>query len=100
MMSAWHSAGLLLLAMAMPVAAGQAPPPDAATDPEPLKLRTDRQEYCTELAQVVRQTELRQPGPHPDIDVLVHDGVALCSAGNVRVGVFRLRTALVRLGGG
>ncbi len=91
---------MLVVALALPVSAGQVPPPDPTTEPQPLKLRTDRPEYCTELAEEVRKTEQRQPGAHPDIDVLVHEGVELCSAGNVRVGVFRLRTALVRLGGG
>jgi hypothetical protein len=73
-------------------------PPPARTQPAPMQLLTDTPHYCAELFAEVEATQnaLLEPAP-PVVDRLALEGRQLCSLGEVRGGVIRLRRAMVLL---
>lgn len=85
--------GLLVIASA--AALSQAPR-DTGEDPG-MAIMSDTPQWCAHLAAVVaalRQTVTR---PHHEADLLAHEGQRLCGAGHVRLGIMRLRYALMHL---
>ena len=78
--------------------AGLVAPLPARTQPAPMQILTDTQHYCAELFADVEATQnaLIEPAP-PAVDRLALEGRQLCSLGEVRGGVTRLRRAMVLL---
>lgn len=84
------AAALLLAGLSLPSLAG--------AQPAPMQLLTDTPHYCAELLTEVEATErtLLEPAP-PAVARLAFEGQQLCSLGEVRGGVIRLRRAMVLL---
>ncbi len=96
--------GFGLLAAASIAALSQTPtnaaPPDTSGDGGDgggIVVMSDTPQWCAHLASEV--TALRQTltGPHREADLLAQQGQRLCGAGHVRLGIMRLRYALMHL---
>jgi hypothetical protein len=66
--------------------------PVQGTDP-PMAVLTDTPEFCAQLAHWITE----QPSRNVEVKHLLHEGRQLCDGGQVRMGIARLRRALLIL---
>ena len=96
------AAGLLALASA--TALSQAPASGAGhdqsgRDPDGVQVMSDTAQWCAHLAGEVAQLQQSVAPPHEQADMLAREGKRLCAAGHIRLGIIRLRYALIDLEG-
>jgi hypothetical protein len=69
-------------------------PPEQGTQTQPMTVTSDSQAFCTVLLRAIDSASMPLPR---DIRALREEGISLCDQGQVRLGVARLRRALVAL---
>ena len=87
--------GLGLLAVASFAALSQAP--QAERHQDGAVVMSDTPEWCARLAREVAALRQSLSGPYPQADMLARQGQRLCGSGHVRLGIIRLRYALMHL---
>ncbi len=87
--------GVGLLAAASFAAFSQAPP--AGRHQGGVVVMSDTPEWCARLAGEVAALRRSLSGPYPHADMLAQQGQRLCGSGHVRLGIIRLRYALMQL---
>ena len=97
-MSAYRTAFVLTLPLAVASAAAMSqPPPNASA--APLRVTTDSPEYCDQLADRIAAERTARPSATPDVQQLADEGHRMCEIGLIRGGLWRLRRALQLLEG-
>ncbi len=88
-------AAIGMLALASAAALSQAPHPPA--DDRGVAVTSDSQQGCAHLARQVGALQHAVVAPHQEADLLAMEGQHLCATGHIRIGVIRLRYALMHL---
>ncbi len=87
--------GLGLLLLASTAAVSQAP--SGASDDSNMEVMSDTPEWCVHLQGEVAALRQAVTKPHAEADMLAREGRRLCSLGRIRLGIMRLRYALMHL---
>jgi hypothetical protein len=87
----------ILVAALLATASASAQAPRRAPDLDGMPVMSDTQAWCAHLASEVAALRQTLAGPHPAADRLAQQGWRLCSNGHVRLGISRLRYALIEL---
>lgn len=87
--------GLGLLAIGSAAALSQAP--SSGQEQGGVVVMSDTPKWCAHLSGEVSALRQTTPGPHPEVDMLAREGERLCQSGHVRLGIIRLRYALMHL---
>lgn len=86
---------VLLLLVASNAALSQAPRDTA--DDSGVVVMSDTPEWCVHLQGEVAELAQAVAKPHVQADMLAREGRRLCARGRIRLGIMRLRYALMHL---
>ena len=89
--------GLALGMLVVGSAAAVSQAPRSSGDRASIPVMSDTPQWCAHLAEEVAGLRRVATRPHETADRLARDGQQLCGTGHVRLGIMRLRYALMQL---
>ena len=90
-------AGIAIGLLVMASAAALPQSARSAADGGGMPVMSDTPQWCAHLAAQVAALRQTLTGPHVEADKLAQEGRRLCGTGHVRLGLSRLRYALIEL---